>query len=583
MGDQLDKVMMNFSNICPIHNIAYSGVCGEKNCYRTGLICYKCTPETCIETLHHKRLTIQEFFNTHIKHLVMILDFNKLNELIKQGLEVQKKDLNEQINTFEKWEINLINDKLEKFKDKMIQKVKNFRSRINKQIQEINEEYLKSCQDKELFSSDLPDFRLDDTIKFINDNKENKDELEKFLGMIKKYMDQDKLQQTQTNLQNIIYCKYLCDHLQNSNCLNLINALQTTIEETSKNLIKSIYVKKEYSIFSNQKSIEFQSNPLDLRYKETLSSKCLKSYSIDSIFDVFIALDGNCYLASSIVNTYDIEILNLKTNSVASILKGHTSQLYIIRHFCHLSQNKDYILSTSNSKSVKVWNLATFQLCLNINNCHTGSYLYSALLLFDEAKQQNYVVTSCPNEYMKVWNFDNGNYIKDIGGTSDYTYYINSWYHNDNYYIINANSDNVKIYGMENTKQLFGEYAGAQRTWHMSAFVEKINGVEYLFESDGNGYIRMWNVETTKLYKSINCPGCNLRGLCLWNHNFIIGASSDKSFKIVKIDEERVITMAGQHNNSVCSVMKIKHPNYGECLLSGSVDGCIKLWANKNN
>ena len=241
--------MMNFSNLCPKHNIAYSGISGEKNCYRTGLICYKCTPKTCIETLHHKKLTIQEFFNTYIKHLVMLLDFNKLNELIKQGLDVQKKDLTGQIGQFEKWEIKMINDKLEKFKDKIAQKVKDFRNRLNKRIQEINEEYLKSCQDKDLFSSDLPDFRLDDTIKFINDNKENKDELEKFLGIIKKYMDLDKFQQTQTNLQNIIYCKYLSDHLQNNNCLNLINALQITIEETNKNLIKAIYIKKEYSIF----------------------------------------------------------------------------------------------------------------------------------------------------------------------------------------------------------------------------------------------------------------------------------------------------------------------------------------------
>ena len=99
------------------------------------------------------------------------------------------------------------------------------------------------------------------------------------------------------------------------------------------------------------------SNPQDLKYKETLSNKCLKSYTIDSIFDAYTAFDGNSYLASSLLSSYNIEIYNLQNNSLASTLKGLNSQLYIIRHYANYTTSIDYLLATSTSKSVKVWNL----------------------------------------------------------------------------------------------------------------------------------------------------------------------------------------------------------------------------------
>ena len=35
----------------------------------------------------------------------------------------------------------------------------------------------------------------------------------------------------------------------------------------------------------------------------------------------------------------------------------------------------------------------------------------------------------------------------------------------------------------------------------MSAFIEKLNDVSYLFESSGNGYLRIWNIEKKEFLK----------------------------------------------------------------------------------
>ena len=207
--------------------------------------------------------------------------------------------------------------------------------------------------------------------------------------------------------------------------------------------------------------------------------------------------------------------------------------------------------------------------------------MYSALILFDHINNENYIVTSSPNDYIKLWNFENGKFVRNIGTKKDYTYFLNSWKNEDTNYIINANADNIKIYGIKKENELFGEYTGPDRTWHMSAFVEKINGINILFESDGKGYVRMWNLEKNEMIKDIRCPSVSLRGLCLWNRKYLIAASSDKSFKIFDLEKEQMVaSISGQHFNSLCTVKKILHPKYGESLLTGSVDGNIKLWVN---
>jgi WD40 repeat protein len=404
------------------------------------------------------------------------------------------------------------------------------------------------------------------------------------MDTIKKVMDNDKLMKYQKDLKNVIYGKYLFEHLKNNeNSLVVAITLKNDINEYVNKIIKSIFPEqKGIKIYINQNKIDFMMDPRDLKYKETITNKCLKSFTIDCIFDAFTAFDGNCYLASSHGTPFSIEIYNLSNNKVAATL-NILKQIYIIRHYAQFSKRIDYLLTTTTEKSIKIFNLNTFKEHLTISNCYTGTYMYSALLLFDDLGVKNYVVTSSPNDYIKFWNLDNGKFIKNVGSKDDYTYFINYWKNNDKYYIIDANADNVKIYGTDKENQLFGEYSGKERTWHMCAFVDKMNDIDTLFESDGKGYVRLWNLENHQLIKSIQCQPFSLRGMTLWNQKYIIVASSDKSFKILDLEEGKLaLSVSGQHVNSMCSVKKIMHPLYGESLLTGSIDGTIKLWINKS-
>ena len=581
MGETFNKSIISE---CPKHKIPYSGVCIEKNCYQTGLICPKCNPNSCIETKGHKKMFTNEFYKIYIENLVHLIDFKALNDLINIGLEVQQKQLELQAQAFEEWEIQMIEEKFNKFKEHMNKKIPNFINKLSEKLQNIYDDIINSNLALKNTIVEVPDFKIENTIKFLNENKDNKEELEKFMDTIKKVMDNDKLMKYQKDLKNVIYGKYLFEHLKNNeNALVGAITLKNDINEYVTKIIKSIFPdEKGIKIYVNQNKIDFMMDPRDLKYKETITNKCLKSFTIDCIFDAFTAFDGNCYLASSHGSPFSIEIYNLLNNKVVATL-NILKQIYIIRHYAQFSKRIDYLLTTTTEKSIKIFNLNTFKEHLTINNCYTGTYMYSALLLFDDLGVKNYVVTSSPNDYIKFWNLDNGKFIKNVGSKDDYTYFINYWKNNDKYYIINANADNVKIYGTEKENQLFGEYSGTERTWHMCAFVDKMNDIDTLFESDGKGYVRLWNLENHQLIKSIQVKTFSLRGMTLWNQKYIIVASSDKSFKILDLEEGTLAcSISGQHFNSMCSVKKIMHPLYGESLLTGSIDGTIKLWINKN-
>jgi len=226
-----------------------------------------------------------------------------------------------------------------------------------------------------------------------------------------------------------------------------------------------------------------------------------------------------------------------------------------------------------------------FKLFQIINTGHAGLYIYSGLVIFDNTynqseitpEQSTYILSSVPNEQIKVFSIT-GELIRSIGNKTDYTYYINLHFDMDlnEYFIINANSADVKIISFKegNTVKCFKDTVNA---WHMSAFIKEINKKILLFESDGNGYLRIWDYDTVTLYKKIHAPGCNLRGILLWNDKFLIAASSDKCFKIFNIEEEKVISSSSLHSNVLCTVQKIIHPIYGESLLTSSIDGLLKL------
>ena len=64
-----------------------------------------------------------------------------------------------------------------------------------------------------------------------------------------------------------------------------------------------------------------------------------------------------------------------------------------------------------------------------------------------------------------------------------------------------------------------------------------------------------------------------------WNNKYTIVSDINKSFRVVDIEEGKIIFEANEEKSGISSyIKKVNHPIYGESLLSASNDKTIKLW-----
>ena len=139
--------------------------------------------------------------------------------------------------------------------------------------------------------------------------------------------------------------------------------------------------------------------------------------------------------------------------------------------------------------------------------------------------------------------------------------------------------------------ELYSELIQEPEDNHLSGFIYNRNNNDYLCSSSYNGYINIWDLYNKNLFKNIdtnknsklnffNTNEYKLAHIIEWNNKYIIVADdNNKSFKIIDIDENKIISdIGGQHTDKVNCIKKIYHPIYGESLLSSGQDKYIKLW-----
>ena len=104
-----------------------------------------------------------------------------------------------------------------------------------------------------------------------------------------------------------------------------------------------------------------------------------------------------------------------------------------------------------------------------------------------------------------------------------------------------------------------------------------------MIESSGDCNIRIWNFHRGELLKKINVYNIRLFGICLWNNDYLFVGCEDKSIKLIEIKTGDVVNnLYAKNNEVVLNIKKIKHPKFGECLISqGFKNNQIKLWVKK--
>ncbi len=590
--------------ICDTHGIPCIGVCGSSSCKeKSKFLCIKCIKagDTCITKQKHELVTLSEMiYRFFLKMENKSLDLLQIQTMEKIIQKLNEEDFNNILSNYKtvqsmnikkydeikKLFSDIVTDLIQTFKNNNISELNDIKFKLknqtdNNDIQDINL----------IFNMKLPNNlsikKKENIIQFINETYKNTPAKD-LVNQAKLFSNTHKV----SKLSRLFNGKITINETTSLNdekkknleekIDSILNEFESKFdEELSKIGQKFILPKENMSIYTYYNlTNKFINDPNELVFKQDICSNSHKTNSIDRVFCAFKSFNGEPLVVwgstSLNIEFYDCN----KDKIVKTIFQAHKQTIFSCRHYPDVRLRKDYIITSSNDRSVKVWDITKDNYDLYISNVHNGYYIYSVSLLCHIHKETNYIITSCPNEKMKVWDFS-GAYLRNFGQSNESTYFIDIFYNKiqKKYFVINANSNDVKSYHFE-TGDLYQKYKGTPQTWHMSAVVNDVNDIFALIESDGNGTIRIWNFDTAELLKSINSTNSiNLRGICLWNDRYLFAAGNDSQVKLFDLEEGKFVKTFTGHTSTVCTLEKIMHPKYGGCLISHALDGKLKIWA----
>ena len=328
---------------------------------------------------------------------------------------------------------------------------------------------------------------------------------------------------------------------------------------------------------------QFKSNPYNIHFLTELTDDSYSHWGIDNTFTIFTTLDNTSYLVYA-TEEYSIHFYNLNEQKlVKEIEHAHSEeQVTNFRHFVDETKKRDILMSiAADSRNIRLWDIKNWELLTNITNIYKTGYLYSASFLVDDNK--NYIVTcnsSQKSETIKVFDFY-GVQTKEIGNSNEDTYFIDTYFDKKlfKYFILTGNIGYVKSYDYSTSKLYYKYYDKGNNRGHDSIIIDDNKGMVKLIESCGDGFIRIWKFHNGFLLNKIYTGKDELRGICLWNKNYLFVGCTDNTIKLVEIENGLVIKSLVGYNNEVCTIKKFFHPTFGECLLSqGWENDQIKLW-----
>jgi len=321
--------------------------------------------------------------------------------------------------------------------------------------------------------------------------------------------------------------------------------------------------------------------PQNLKELSQLTKDSYSDDVSDNTFTVFKSLQDFIFLVYATKNKSIICYDLIEQKKLIEIKNSHKDFITNFRHFLDKKNKIDIVMTISCSdRNIKLWNSLYWECILDLNDIYPEGFIYSSSFLSDNS--DNYIVTSNYNYYnspgfLKIYNFK-GKLIKTIQASNENTSYIDTYFDGKNNYIITGNSNRVVAYNYEKNIE-YKEYKDNYNNNHLSIIILKSENILKLIESCYDGKLRIWNFYSGELINKIQISNNWLYGICVWSENYLLVGCSDKTIKLMELKDGFISKNMKGHDNSVLTIKKLKHPKYGDCLLSqGYNEDQIRIW-----
>ena len=431
-------------------------------------------------------------------------------------------------------------------------------------------------------------------------NEENEDEKE--VGEEEENSEDEEKEESKYNFNDIKEAEYQNkEDIQNlkeklTKTLFKIKERNTSVNKGKKKAKEEIINLNTSQISQEKEQSKFKSNNSNISQKyypqlsfyKNLTKKTTSKYYGDNNFIVFESINKDIILVYT-SNYYSIHFFDIEEDKlIKNIAEAHKSQITNFRYIYDKNASRDLLLSIADkNKNIKIWDIKDYNCIINIEDAYEGGFLFSSCFLIDEINKKNYIISVNYNsEPLKIFNFEGFN-IRKIDNNNDQSYLVDTFFNTylNKYYIIVGNENFIVSYSFENGElyKKYYDYTTFKCLHMFFTLYQKENDI-FLIEADLIGYVRMWNFDAgTLIKKYIIGEKLKLRGMCLWNENFLFVGASDRKVKLVDLKTGEILDNL-KCNEIVCNIKKINSKKFGECLLmqGKSNNGQIKLWKNIN-
>ena len=254
--------------------------------------------------------------------------------------------------------------------------------------------------------------------------------------------------------------------------------------------------------------IYFNSDPTKLASNITITENCSScTQTTNNSFYIFKSI-LNDYLVIYGINSknYSIEFYDItkkKLNENLTINDAHNNRIGNIKHYYYELKNQEFILSSSQDGTVKLWQLYSVKNLLILNHSAQNEddlRLLCEMIFIDRSKNDYYIITG-RNQEIKIWN-NKGENINTyaIEGTN----FLTKYYYNFKYYLLygGGRQSNIEIRDIESCEIIHKYNESNVCHW---AEIYEINNEKRVISADyGDKFIKIFDFDTENLIKSFS-------------------------------------------------------------------------------
>ena len=391
-----------------------------------------------------------------------------------------------------------------------------------------------------------------------NEMKILKDEINKLKTEQEKIMKQLNDKQNQKNKETDKYLKLIID--------------ERKAQEEKKEIIKA---NDNINLFNDFTNIDVTKMKNSYVLADNLGV-IVKSVSVYKIIRDNKILNELAYPDNNNDNGYNIIIYNLLTNTISNrVNNAHNNYILQIKHYYYASGKKQFLLSSSKDKSIKLWNISSEKIScfMNIENCFDGHAAGPFCMMFNN--DDYYIFGGSYEGKKNIWN-KNGVLIGNIEKSNlNIGSFIEATYIDNNPYIILSGQNHSELYDYNNNN-LKKYISKNNKKEHLIANLFKNNNKIYLICGDSGGNIMIFDFYNTNEIISISVGNYAL-SLCSINEKYILVGKVNGELDVIDFNNKSIVKKYQAHNMFVYGIEKFKTEYSQEFIITYN-NNEIKVW-----